>query len=376
MHLIARPLLLPSLIFAGALAVGALAAVPASAAVDGPASPAAAAGRGPAAPAASLCPDAETTTFGPNVCVFTRHDGQAADPGRPRRDLHPAGAGQRPVRQRPLRACSSSREPTARPPTRWSSRSATTRRSPASGAALGHRHQRRYRGFQQPVRHRANGNPTCNSDDNFWRSMSNLELNVGPAVTRPGLRAARRRVRGACCANSDRDVVGVAGHADPPDRSSTAASSSRTTARATTTPAAASSPTAMSTVTSTSTATSSTSRATAPDRRHQRLPDGPVEHGLLRRPRRARAGLQRAVAQQNTVLATSPVTEEEPFLYPTRAGSYSVFVPSVQQNSSGDVLASGTEAGRRCRCRPSSSPTRAPRSRRSTWRSRLARTWC
>jgi hypothetical protein len=48
--------------------------------------------------------------------------------------------------------------------------------------------------------------------------------------------------------------------------------------------------------------------------------------------------------EQNTVLATSPVTEEEPFLY-TDAGGYRVFVPAVQQNSSGPSWASGSEAG-------------------------------
>src|ERR1700691_4781906 len=76
MRLFARPLLLPPLILAaGALAVGALAAVPASAAVTGPGSPAAA--PSPAA-GTSLCPDAETTTFGPNVCVFSDTMSQAA----------------------------------------------------------------------------------------------------------------------------------------------------------------------------------------------------------------------------------------------------------------------------------------------------------
>ncbi len=49
--------------------------------------------------------------------------------------------------------------------------------------------------------------------------------------------------------------------------------------------------------------------------------------------------------QQNTVLAASPVTEEEPFLYTDAQGDYSVFVPAVQDNSSGPAWASGTEAG-------------------------------
>jgi hypothetical protein len=50
--------------------------------------------------------------------------------------------------------------------------------------------------------------------------------------------------------------------------------------------------------------------------------------------------------QQNTVLATSPVTEEEPFLYTDASGGYRVFVPAVQHNSSGPSWASGTEAGK------------------------------
>jgi hypothetical protein len=49
---------------------------------------------------------------------------------------------------------------------------------------------------------------------------------------------------------------------------------------------------------------------------------------------------------QYTTLPTSPVTEEEPFLYTDSGGSYRVFVPAVQHNSSGPSWASGTEAGR------------------------------
>ena len=46
-----------------------------------------------------------------------------------------------------------------------------------------------------------------------------------------------------------------------------------------------------------------------------------------------------------TTLATSPVTEEEPFLYTDSQGNYNVFVPAVQHNSSGPTWTSGTEAG-------------------------------
>jgi hypothetical protein len=49
---------------------------------------------------------------------------------------------------------------------------------------------------------------------------------------------------------------------------------------------------------------------------------------------------------QYTTLPTSPVTEEEPFLYTDSQGNYHVFVPAVQHNSSGPSWASGTEAGR------------------------------
>jgi hypothetical protein len=49
--------------------------------------------------------------------------------------------------------------------------------------------------------------------------------------------------------------------------------------------------------------------------------------------------------QQNTVLATSPVTEEEPFLYTDSAGNFEVFVPAVQDSSSGPSWAGGSEAG-------------------------------
>src|SRR5580704_6272744 len=46
-----------------------------------------------------------------------------------------------------------------------------------------------------------------------------------------------------------------------------------------------------------------------------------------------------------TTLATCPVTEEEPFLYTDSQGNYNVFVPGVQHNSSGPAWAGGTEAG-------------------------------
>ncbi len=49
--------------------------------------------------------------------------------------------------------------------------------------------------------------------------------------------------------------------------------------------------------------------------------------------------------EQNTVLASSPVTEEEPFLYTDVHGAYNVFVPAVQSSSSGPSWSGRTEAG-------------------------------
>jgi hypothetical protein len=46
-----------------------------------------------------------------------------------------------------------------------------------------------------------------------------------------------------------------------------------------------------------------------------------------------------------TTLATSPVTREEPYLYMDSSGNYNVFVPSVQQNSSGTTWANGQTPG-------------------------------
>jgi hypothetical protein len=46
-----------------------------------------------------------------------------------------------------------------------------------------------------------------------------------------------------------------------------------------------------------------------------------------------------------TTLATCPVTEEEPFLYTDSHGNYRVFVPAVRRDSSGPTWTGGNEAG-------------------------------
>ncbi len=58
------------------------------------------------------------------------------------------------------------------------------------------------------------------------------------------------------------------------------------------------------------------------------------------------AGTQGVIGvNQVTALPQSPVTAEEPFLSTNSSGNFSVFVPSVQQNSSGPNFVSGSEAG-------------------------------
>jgi hypothetical protein len=63
------------------------------------------------------------------------------------------------------------------------------------------------------------------------------------------------------------------------------------------------------------------------------------------------AGVQGAPAQSfpnppYTTLATAPVSEERPFLYVDSNGNYRVFVPALQTNSSGPTWTNGPTAGR------------------------------
>ncbi len=67
-----------------------------------------------------------------------------------------------------------------------------------------------------------------------------------------------------------------------------------------------------------------------------------------------------------TTLATCPVTEEEPFLYTDGQGHDRVFVPALQRNSSGPAWPAAPKPAPPSRCRGSSWPARAPRSWPST----------
>ncbi len=54
---------------------------------------------------------------------------------------------------------------------------------------------------------------------------------------------------------------------------------------------------------------------------------------------------QKSCGGPYTTLATSPVTREEPYLYMDASGNYNVFVPAVQHNSSGTTWANGATPG-------------------------------
>ena len=76
-----------------------------------------------------------------------------------------------------------------------------------------------------------------------------------------------------------------------------------------------------------------------------------------------------------TTLPTNPASREKPYLYIDASGNYNVFVPSAATNSSGTTWASGhRRPASRCRCPASSWPPRPTRSPPSTASSPAART--
>jgi hypothetical protein len=340
MHLIARPLLLPSLIFAGALAVGALAAVPASAAVTSPASSTVAAAPA-AAPATSLCPDAETATFGPNVCVFTGTMSQSAIQA----DLNAIATQQVPVASQ----FDSNRYSVFFEPGTYG--------SAASPLVFQVGYYTQVAGLGSlPSDTVINGaidvfndlctagTQNCNADDNFWRSLSNLDLNVDLPATAPAYAPPAIDAFGAGCDNTGE--FWAASQAAPMRRviingslllqdycannnfaSGGFIADSKVTGN-------------LNFFGNQQYMVRNSSIGGAAG-----CPNGlwnMVYSGVQGAPGPVFTGQ----CQQNTVLAASPVTEEEPFLYADASGKFNVFVPSVQSNSSGTSWGSGTEAGK------------------------------
>ncbi len=338
MRLIARP----SLILAGALVVGVLAAVPASAAVTGQASSSTAAS--PAASATSLCPDAETTTFGPNVCVFNDTMSQSAIQA----DLNAIATQQVPV------AAQFDNDRYAvffEPGTYGSAASPLVFQVGyyTQVAGLGAMPQDTVVNgaidvFDNLCGTDSNGNPTCNADDNFWRSLSNLDLNVDLQTGTPTYAPPVPDPGGAGCANSTE--MWAASQATPIRRAIINGSVVFQDYCGGADDYASGGFIADSQITGDlnfygnqqyMVRNSSIGGANG-------CPNGlwnMVYSGVEGAP----APVFTGQCQQNTVLATSPVTQEEPFLYQDASGNNRVFVPAVQTSSTGPSWSSGTEAG-------------------------------
>jgi hypothetical protein len=192
MRLLARPSVLPPLILAGALIVGALAAAPAGAAVTG--SSLVAAGS-----ATSLCPDADATTFGPNVCVFNDTMSQSAIQA----DLNAIATQQVPVASQ----FDSNRYSVFFEPGTYGSA------ADPLVFQVGYYTQVAGLGVM-PSDTVVNGaievfnnlctagTQDCNADDNFWRSMSNLTLNVDLPSSAPAYAPPTLDPFGSGCDNS------------------------------------------------------------------------------------------------------------------------------------------------------------------------------
>ena len=195
MRLKAPPMVFRALVLAAALAAGGLAAAtPASAA---PAAPVVAASA--AADPGSLCADAVTTTFGPDVCVFTPAMSQTAIQA----DLDAISAQQVPVGAQ----FDSSRYSLFFAPGTYGSAA-----DPlvfqvgyyTQVAGLGSMPQDTVINGAVDVFNNlcTAGTSNCNADDNFWRSLSNLTVNVDLPASPPAYSPAPGDPYGAGCDNS------------------------------------------------------------------------------------------------------------------------------------------------------------------------------
>jgi hypothetical protein len=333
MRLFVRPLVLAATALAGVL----VAAVPAAAAVTGSAAPAAPTAASAAASAApSLCADAASAQFGPDVCVFNDSMSQAAI-------------------QADLNAISTQQVPAA---SQFDSNRYTAFFEPGTyGSAadplvfqVGYYTQVAGLGAL-PSDTVINGaidvfnnlcsNGGCNADDNFWRSMSNLELNVDLPATVPAYAPPVVDGYGAGCANSAE--MWAVSQADPIRRAIINGSVVFQDYCGVQDEYASGGFIADSQISGDLDFYGNQQYLT----RNSSIggANGALWNMVYSGVQGAPAPSFSGQGAQNTVLATSPRTEEQPFLYTDSSGKYNVFIPAVQTNSSGPSWASGTEAG-------------------------------
>jgi hypothetical protein len=339
MRLLVRPVILGA-----ALVAGVLAAVPASAAIAGAATAAPAVTAGPASPASpapSLCPDAVTATFGPNVCVFNAAMSQSAIQA----DLDAISAQQVPVASQ---FDNTRYSVLFQPGTYGSSADPLVFQVGyyTQVAGLGAMPQDTVINGAVEVFNNlcTAGTSDCNADDNFWRSLSNVTLNVDLPSTPPDYSPPNQDPYGPYCANSAE--IWAASQAAPIRRAIINGSIVLQDYCA-----------ANNFASGGFIADSSVSGDLDFYGNQQYMvrnssiggaagcPNGlwnMVYSGVVGAPAPAFSGQ----CQQNTVVAASPATEEEPFLYTDASGGWNAFVPSVQQNTSGTSWASGSEAGK------------------------------
>jgi hypothetical protein len=322
-----------ALLASSALAAGLLAAS-AGAAVAAPAAS--------ATPAAtSLCPDANVAAFGPSVCVFNPGMSQAAIQA----DLNNISTQQVPVGAQ----FDSDRYAIFFEPGTYGSAA-----NPlvfqvgyyTEVAGLGYMPKDTVINGAIEVFNNlcTAGTQNCNADDNFWRSMSNLTLNVDLPSSPPDYAPPALDAFGAGCANSAE--FWAASQAAPIRRAVINGSVVAQDYCANDNYASGG-----------FIADSQISGALDTYGNQQYMvrnsdiggangcPDGlwnNVFSGVEGAPGAAFSGQ----CEQNTVLASSPVTEEEPFLYTDSNSDYRVFVPALQHDTSGTSWASGTEAGK------------------------------
>jgi hypothetical protein len=320
----------------------AVALVAALAAGAGLALPAAsAAATSPAATAASsLCPDASVAAFGPNVCIFSDTMSQAAIQA----DLNAISAQQVPAASQ----FDSQRYAVYFQPGTYGSAA-----DPlvfqvgyyTEVAGLGAMPQDTVINGAIEVYNNlcTAGTSNCNSDDNFWRSLSNVTLNVDLPSSPPAYAPPIAESGGPFCANSEESWS--ASQAAPLRRDIINGSVVFQDYCATDDYASGG-----------FIADSKISGDLDFYGNQQYMVRNSDIGGANGCPNGLwnmdYSGVEGAPApvftgscQQNTVLATSPVTEEEPFLSTDSGGRYNVFVPAVQHHSSGPSWASGSEAG-------------------------------
>jgi hypothetical protein len=293
-----------------------------------------------AAAAGSICPDANVASFGPNVCVFTDTMSQAAI----QHDLDSIATQQVPVASQ----FDSQRYAVLfRPGTYGSAASPLVFQVGyyTQVAGLGAMPQATVINGAIDVFNNlcTAGTQDCNSDDNFWRSLSNLTLNVDLPASPPAYAPPVLDPFGAGCANSAE--MWSASQAAPLRRAIINGSVVFQDYCANHNFASGG-----------FIADSKVSGSLNFFGNQQYLVRNSAIGGAAGCPQglwnMVYSGVQGAPApvftgqcEQNTVLSASPVTEEEPFLFTDSSGHYNVFVPAAGHGSSGPSWAGGSEAG-------------------------------